>query len=223
VDRVVRPDESLPSRPSPTLRGKSEIVDDPRLTRPLPWVVAFELDNPKQLLSAIRGFSIMALFAAVLVFAPAMYVGSLIRWRTWSLRTFFLAPALVGLALVVLSIPLPEESGLNRSWISRFFMGIFMLPAVLLVYAAIQTLRRRRWRRLLVWSLATVLMTAALMALSLGLDRVRNSDSLAYSWEGWYWLWFLGVYLTGWLLIPAMLAEWTVRAVLRRRERQRDG
>jgi hypothetical protein len=171
------------------------------------------------MLYTIRRFALMALFSAVLVFAPAMYVGSLIRWRTWSLRTFFLAPALVGAALVVLSMPLPEASGLDRAWISRFFMGMFVLPAVLLVYGAIQTLRRRRWRRLLVWSLATVLMTAALMVLLVSLDRARNSDALSYSWEGWYWLWFLGAYLTGWLLLPALLAEWTVRAVLRDRSR----
>jgi hypothetical protein len=175
------------------------------------------LDDPGRLLTTIQMVALTALMAAVLVFAPAAYLGKLVRQRTWSLRTFFLAPVLVGLALVALSVPLPVESGLNQSWTNRFFMSLTMLPVVLLIYGAIQTLRRGRWRRLLVWSLMTVLVAAALMTHSLILDRTRESESLSYSWEGWYWLWFLGAYFTGWLLIPAMLVEWTVRAMRRPR------
>jgi hypothetical protein len=198
--------------PSPRVMAVTTPGRDSRWTRPLPWADFMDLNSPGEARRAVFTLAYMVMLCVTLLFLPGWYMGSLLRRRAWSLKTLFVAPALVGLALVALSAPAPFRVE-SASLVQKLLMGFSMLPVVLLVFAACRGAQRRRWRRLAAWVGIALATSVGIAALMITVDQFITSDALPYSWEGWPGILLMGVYCTGWLLIPASIGEWAVQRI----------
>jgi hypothetical protein len=204
-------------------RGPVALIDeeagrrDPRWTRPLPWAgLLGDLNSPEEARRALLSIASMAMFAVALILLPGWYLSTLVRRRVWSLKALFVAPVLVGLALVALSAPTPIHVE-SLPLLQKMAMGFFMLPPVLLLVSLVRWSFQRRWRRIAAWTMVVVLVSGAIAALMIAVHWAGSEGSIPYSWEGWPLVCLLGWYFTGLLLIPAAASEWATRRIQRHR------
>jgi serine/threonine protein kinase/outer membrane protein assembly factor BamB len=182
----------------------SRVRSDPRLTRSLPWMRGENFRSSSEIIKMAHMYAMMTVYGAALVFLPVMYLNGLVRRRALTLRMLLLAPALVGIIIVVLSMPTSTEVwGPQMRWWTKVAAGVLMLPPILLVHSTILWLSRGEWRKPLWWLAGSVAVAVVLAGVMIVADLLRAPVRLPYAWRGWYWIWFTGAYLTGWLLLPA--------------------
>jgi hypothetical protein len=178
--------ENVPSSP--------EAVD-PRLLRQLPWQSSVE-----DLLETARRFRIVgSLYAMTLLLLPCGVVIGCIRRKRWSLRTMALLPVVIGLFIVALGVDGPEAIKLNT--MQKFYLGFAFLPLIPLVVSFTAWALTRRWKTLAYWAASVAVISFLVASYSLLVAAAEGGDPLPgerYSWDGWYLVGVLGLYLTGW-------------------------
>ena len=179
------PDGSVePPRGSPVSPGLAR--DDPRWTRPLPWVEW--VDRPD-------GWSIgLALVGLALVnFGLPLALLRLVAGRRWrSLRLVMALPAAAAIPIIVFKTlepslppppaPLPSSPALVLLIGSLAGMPILVWPAV-----AGWAVARRRWRALAWFVGLMALMGLAIGAVWILRDQRTMPPIEQYDWSGWAW------------------------------------
>jgi hypothetical protein len=76
---------------------------------------------------------------------------------------------------------------------------------------------RRRWRRVAGWTALATVVATALAVVLLVLVRFSPEGRLGPGerWDpaGWYWIWLLGAYFTGCVMLLVLLSSSALRAV----------
>lgn len=177
---------------------------DPRWGRNLPWVLyaGATLELP-------RFVARSALYGLLLIVVPFQYVAWFARRRRWSLRALLLAPALVGLLIVVSTTARlgAGETPVTERW------GSGLAVAPLLVFAArlASWPVLGQWRRSLAWLGFLVLASGLLGAIQLASDLWMRplEDSEYYDLEDWYFILDSGLYVTAFCALPGVpLLDW---------------
>ncbi|MDX1947409.1 MAG: protein kinase, partial [Pirellulaceae bacterium] len=141
---VATPAVDSPMRPRPMPATTQPAKRDPRFARPLPWGTddVYASDPLARPLFMLHG----ALLSLVLVVFPVYLLYHLAWKRRYSLGTFLLFPVAVGLAIVVLRIPIERIPGSSPSE-SRFQAVALALPGLFGIALLIYWLIRGRWIR----------------------------------------------------------------------------
>ena len=120
---------------------------------------------------------------------------------------FLLLPAVVGVIMFSLTMPSPDYHH-QLSPLERLVMAIVMLPGVVLPVSWTLWAVRRDWRRLLIWSIATVTLSLVIAGAILCLDSFQSGPGTRYSWKGWYTILVYGSYWIGWAMITTGFRKW---------------
>jgi hypothetical protein len=115
-------------------------------------------------------------------------------------------------ALLITGLTIPQSSSGLRAAGERAWVALMIAPGILFFVGLCRAAARQNWRRVIFWLVGSVLAASFIAAATLyGIqkDQVQVfSTGERYSWEGWYWIWFAGVYACGCL----MLIEVTIRS-----------
>jgi len=191
---------------APARQGASH---DPRLLRPLPWKFseAEAVEVPRFLVwSCFYGITLIAI--------PVGYVGWLIRWRQWGLKTWLLLPVVAGIFLLGATITGPDGDfrSLGRKLIVGVFLaGPWMFAATMLAWWSWQ----KRWGVVLAWISAgppiAVAMAAFMLFVVAPNETAPLQPSELWSWDQWYWI-FLPAYATvAGLMLVGVPAWWLIK------------
>jgi hypothetical protein len=201
---------------------------DPRFSRRLPWV---------HIGDAWLEFLLSALAALFVLVIPGWLVIGLARRRSWGLfwmLAWFAALSLflaVARMLITAAIGLGPETGwlhgplmkggthtmdAVRSGTGLLLLALQGLPLVAYPAAVVYAAGRRQWRIIAV--LLTSFFTAAVgvTVLTGWNDYQSMSPEQHYSTDGWYWIWFHGVFPGGLGVIAYLLIRtgWRVSSRL---------
>lgn len=191
--------------PSGALVPPGLVVDDPRWTRPLPWIEPIRrFDVPRYLLAAIG-------LALVNVFVPIGILRLAAGRRAWRVRTLMVLPIVVAIPLWVfqtIELLLPARIGAVPVAARAVFVGgtLAGIPIVALVGLAGWCLVRRRWKPLVGIAGLTIVAAAIVAAGWLRYDSRSMPAIEHYGRSGWLPAILLGAYavgvliLTGWIL-----------------------
>ena len=188
-----------------------ETPRDSRHAQSLPW------SPPRQSSSGfLANVGLMMLMTGVLVYTPARYIDRLVKGKQWSLRRLMAAPLVVGLILLVLRVPLPEELRVSNPYlsevVSRYFAALIGLPWFYACLVAITAIWNRRWRAVLVGCticLVVSLLFAGLLLLPAWMSLGREDYFML---DGWWMILLVGVQMFGLL---ALLVRGGVRLIER--------
>lgn len=182
---------------------------DPRFARPLPWTTgdhfrALELEAPAYLAS---GF----VFALLLIVLPGWLIWQFIRSWRFSLGQLLLVPAVLGLVLVGLQLPVPQSGHTVYVKVPRLDLALQLTPVWIAAWLVGAALVGRRWW-FLALNLSTVAAVTGLMLVAyLGFDESGPSEY--YVSTGWWQLLLLGGYVSAWLITAVGSLGVTVRAL----------
>jgi outer membrane protein assembly factor BamB len=184
--------------------------DDPRQLRPLPW---FEPSAPPE--NTLAGLAWCVFYSVCLLVVPGAYVIRSCRRRHWSLKWFLLAPAVAALPLTACMLDAPDLP--RHELLSKILLAAVTFPALVAIARLAGWAIRRRWRPLATWLGASVVVSAILAATVLVVVQSNRQLVLQpgerYAWDGWWFIWLYGAYLTAWLLTLAWLLAAATRRV----------
>jgi hypothetical protein len=190
--------------------------EDPRWTRPLPWI------GPIAHTIGPRGFVVLAALATINVVVPIAILRLAARRRPWGLRLLMAMPVAAAIPLAVLQARealLPEKIGpMPMAARTGFVLGtVAGLPIVLYAgSAAASPFRTGRQRLALVGS--TFVATAIAGAAWLWWDSRRMPPIEYYDRSGGYLIVLAGIYAVG----VGLLFAWPLRPILRQIERSQS-
>jgi hypothetical protein len=171
-------------------------VDDPRWTRPLPWIGPVRrFVTPQSLLAAIG-------LALVNVFVPLGILRLAAGRRAWRVRTLMVLPVVVSIPLWVfqtfeLLLP-PQIGSVPMSARMMFLFGTFAgVPVVAILGFVAGWLVRVRWKPLLAVAGLTVFSSAFIAGMWLRYDIPSMPAIETYDRSGWPLAVLLGAYLAG--------------------------
>jgi outer membrane protein assembly factor BamB len=223
-------------RPEPPVTPSD---DDPRFVQPLPWCplsTALPLmpSSPLTLMATLLGIAV-----AVLILPGAVLIEA-VRRRAWSwcvLPVLWLGLVVGGAYLLFLARLESEakweifhvgEGGFAwRIGLGLVLLGLAGLPAVMVVATVGVWLRQRRWVRLAVLLISSLVLAALVGWTWLAVFAEPLGPEQRYSWRGWYAIWPAGAYAAGAVILVGFLLARTIRAaphlagVLARRVRTR--
>ncbi len=173
--------------------------NDPRWTRPIPWVTLVVREV------GTRGFLALAGLALVNVIVPVTLLRLTARrgWRVSSLMALPIAAAVPLSVLQVVEPLMPGQFGpLAASARLVFLFGTLAgIPIAVYAIVAAWSLVQRRWKRLFVLATATAFAAAAVAAVWLWID-LRSMPAIEhYDRSTWYLVLIPGAYCLG-ILIP---------------------
>jgi tRNA A-37 threonylcarbamoyl transferase component Bud32 len=220
ICRLVKPTSKggVVPRPAP-IRTAVPSSRDPRLGRPLPWARG---DN----IGPEAAFSTVIALAGLIV--PAWFLFSSVRRRSFTLLRLLALPVLVALefaslrALGQVAVETSIDLGIFSGPLMRHHprgvdalqrpsdlarLAIQGLPIILPAIALATCVAGRRWRR--VGLLATVLAVTAVIiaAFFVWFDLREMEPGQYYVGDGWAWVVFLSVYVTGVLIALWLLGR----------------
>jgi hypothetical protein len=184
--------------------------DDPRWTRPLPWINAAARDGVRTGLLAVLG---LALLNVVLPLAVLRLVAGR---RPWSLRLLMALPVAAAvpltafLALEPLIPILPDPFPASAKILFTLGTLVGTPVAAYLIFLG-WSLVRRRWRTLALLAGLTVLASLAIGLAWLWVDLRAMPAIERYGWSGWYLAMVPGAYAASLL----MLIGWAMRGISR--------
>ena len=192
---------------------------DPRVVRPLPWVVGSPggLQKDRPYLPAVALYTFAAgFYSLVVLVAPILIVGKLIR-RKGRIKHLLVFPVSVAAAFACYSL---FRSDLSSNWTGLGFppslaaiwmvmLAILGLPMLAILVAAARALRRRSWRflprSLMLWATGCLIAAGLLIYLH---QRDWMVAGERYGWEGWWTIWLPGLYVAGCLLVAYHVVSW---------------
>ena len=190
--------------------------DDPRWTRPLPWV---ELASRDDVRSAVLPATVLALLNVGL---PLTILCLVAGRRPQSLRLVMALPAAAAIPMIVFvtlepSIPTPPAPFPSSPGLLFLLASLAGVP--ILAYPALAgwALARRRWRSLSRLACLTALATLAAGAAWLSWDRRTMPPIEHYDWAGWYWAITPGAFVASVLMMVGWSARRAIRLVASRR------
>ncbi len=190
--------------------------NDPRWTRPLPWILAWNYDATA---TALPGVICLALLNVLL---PLGILRMAARRRPWTMRLLMALPVAAAIPLTAFVALEPLIPTLPAPYVfsSR---GLFTLgtlagtPIVTLAAFVGVGVIKRRWKRLALLAGLTVLASLATAVTWLWLDMRTMPAIEHYSGSGWYLAVLPGAYAVGVLMIVA----WPIRKIVLWRPRRR--
>ena len=195
------------SRPLPGLAR-----DDPRWTRPLPWMNLMAPHTAQTGVFALVGLALLN------VFVPLGILWLAAGRRPWSLRALMALPVAAAVPLAAFLaleplMPIPTAtSPLPSSPIKLFALGTVVgAPLVFFVMLAGWSLIRRRWRTLSLMTCFAILCSVAIAAIWLRLDMRDMPAIERYSRSGWYASLLPGAFVVG----AVTLIGWMIRGMSR--------
>jgi serine/threonine protein kinase/outer membrane protein assembly factor BamB len=202
------------------------VTVDPRTVEYLPWVPRGSGGVLAIEFSTFLPFLTGAFMGVMIYVIPGWWVwGGLIR-KQWSLRRWLLLPLVVGIALTAVqsfatNTDVVRESG-GGSPLPRA-LGFAAMGATMVLFPiqiGVLFIRRRFRVAGLLFAFSLV---AAVVWGTLWVQLASKSllPGQSFCWDGWYLIWFSGVYVAGFLGLIVMIARWIVQRLKRRRERLR--
>jgi hypothetical protein len=195
------------ARPPPGLAR-----DDPRWTRPLPWMNLMAPHTAQTGVFALVGLALLN------VFVPLGILWLAAGRRPWSLRALMALPVAAAVPLAAFLaleplMPIPTAtSPLPSSPIKLFALGTVVgAPVVFFVMLAGWSLIRRRWRTLSLMTCFAILCSVAIAAIWLRLDMRDMPAIERYRPSGWYASLLGGAFVVG----AVTLVGWVIMAMIR--------
>lgn len=210
---------------------RRELINDPRLLRPLPWNWKLKL-GPHESPALLGGLTLASgLFALGVIVVPGAWLVYVVRRRTFSTRVLLLLPVAAGVAITTYLLVMRQAQtilpfGSTPAYVVilplTFLLGV---PEVALGATLVSWTARRRWRRLALLAASIALVSMVWGAGMLWIDQRQMDAEQRYSWQGWPWIGLLGAYVCGWALLAHFLLAPPLRAALRllRRSASRKG
>lgn len=169
---------------------------DPRYARPLPWTTGYQfrplqLDAPAYLAS---GF----IFALLLIVVPGGLLWQFLRSWRFGLAQLLLVPAVLGLVLLGLQLPVPPAGHTFFVRFERLDLALQMTPVWIATVLIASALARRQWRLPLAGLAVVLLTTLALLAAYLHFDQLGPREF--YTSTGWWQVLVLGAYVSAWII-----------------------
>ena len=164
-----------------------------------------------------------ATIPAVVALGYAVWFG---QWALRARRWPVLALALVyaGLSSVVLLVSqVPSTGPEGPIWLRPLQMAVAGGPALVFWVMCGRAIRRRGWKELLGLLGASLVASLLVAATWLWSDQQQGPSDETYSWRGAYFIWFLGVALTGLLGMVILGGRNLVGWFRRRRAWKRPG
>ncbi len=193
------------ARPQATLTPND---DDPRLLRPLPWML-----TDRDLHSAGQMTAWAAFYGLTLAAVPVLFVGWLIRRRRWGMNVMLMLPVVVGIVMLGLLISFDDSD--IRPLLSKLDVAYVGTGPVMFTLVLLATwLRQGRRRRVAVWLLLALLAVVAASVIQVLNDPALQPDE-RYSLEGWYIVLLLPLLLICWMFVLVTSVAWIVRLVWR--------
>jgi hypothetical protein len=109
---------------------------------------------------------------------------------------------------------------LNELIAESLVVALAGIPPLVFWSVTLSGLRRGDWRRLGRWWGGSLLIAAVVAAVLLGLDRRYLLPGERYAWDGWYAVWFAGVYLAGLFGLFELAWQTALRYLSARRPRR---
>lgn len=193
---------------------------DIRYARGLPWS---HMANGGFVQTLLWPTLVSILLGTGLVYLPARFLGSLIVTRRMTVAQLALAPCLVGLAIVLLQMPLPSipelavtaDRSTNRivaRLLAAFLSG---LPLTYIILVSGRLVLRQQWYRLLI-GVGFVFVCAGLIAMAVVVpawNRLRLGEYLVF--DGWWSLLLIAAQTLAFLMILRRLGGMLLHTVYR--------
>jgi Protein kinase domain len=198
--------------------------DDPRVVRPLPWVVGSPgglAEKDRAYLPAIAFWTLATgVYSFVVLVWPILIFRKMIQGKA-KVRDLLLMPIIAAVIYLAYSL-LGSLFGGNNSFAhsqAMIFSAILVvagLPVLAIAVETVRAFRRRGWWALLglltFWAIGCGI-AAALLIYSHYRDWMSPGER--YGWEGWWTIWLPGLYASGCLLIVWKVVSWPVKRLVR--------
>ena len=192
--------QGMPAPPLGNVVRQGELPDDPRWSRPLPWLAW--LKGP----FGPWGFLAAAGLAFINVILPFSILRRVAGQRRFSIRALMMLPLAAAIPIMVylmLEPVLPVGSSPLFGSEKRLFIAgtVAGLPIVVAMVLAARALARGRWRPLATLGVLTLLTSLVIAALWVWFDMKSMSSIERYGRPGWYLIALPGVYATSMLVL----------------------
>jgi hypothetical protein len=209
-------DPNLP-RPLPWVRSKSDTSGVPLSVRMVPWSLLWLVA------SIVYTYLPSALLLFALIAALVLTLVSLRRRKWIRFGISFLTWAVLTVAWTML-LRSGEMSGAffvptSETIVYALLVPVGGLPFVATTVSTVLWVRRRQWRRLGLFVVASVALAAWFAKLQLDTDRPRMAADEQYTLDRWYLIFVYGVYLAGCLLLLGWLGKLAYRLARQRAAR----
>lgn len=199
-------DVSIHSKQPPQLAVPGAV--DVRWQRALPWVGELELSRGR-----VASFITWGLFFSLaMIVVPGVYAAFTISQRKFGLRTLMGLPIVVLVFLLAALVAVPAEDNDFRNVVSRLMVGIGFAPPLLTVALWLKQLAARRVMPVIIWGTSVVVVTGVWAVVQLWVS-VTQSPLLpqeSFDWSGWYHAFWIGFYLTSWLVVLVYAGKWAL-------------
>jgi outer membrane protein assembly factor BamB len=187
------------------------MAHDDRWERDLPWV---DRQDRVSKMALTVGWSL--LLSALLIVLPAGYLGSLVWKRRFTLQILLWLPVVAGLCLFAALVKPPFQ--IHNRLSTKLMMGLGLAPVVISCCLLVWWSVRGKWRRTAVWLAISVIVSviAAMVVLYFANGENPMLPEESYDWSYWYLIWFVGGFLTSWLMIVFLPLQLATLAIWRR-------
>jgi hypothetical protein len=212
--------------PADKIVAAKSVERDPRVIRPLPWVIGSPgglREEHRRYIPWIPIFAIVAgLYSVVVLVVPVITLRKMSQ-RATKLKHLFIFPISVAVACGCYRLA-PSEFWANRLGLGfqlpapglMVTLAIIGLPFPAIVAAFVRALRRRGWRSLPV-SVALYAAGCVVAAALLIYFHHRNwmEAGERYGWEAWWTIWLPGLYAAGCLVLVWEVVRWPLSRLTR--------
>ncbi len=193
--------------------AENDLVD-PRFVRSFPRPMT-SLDLARM----IRLCGWLVFYCLTLWVAPIGFLASLFWRRQWGIRTLLVAPVVV--SVVLMGMSMSGTAGTFRDLNTKLLMGLTAFPPLLASGLIAYWCFKRRWKKVAVW-LALSVIIAVLMGIYLFLvvERMIRGERLPeerIAFDGILLIWLPAAVVTSWLLSVFVLLQILLRTIRRKR------
>ncbi len=177
---------------------------DERWMRDLPWAL-----HPISLAELLWNLAWLMLLSALLIVVPIYSVYLIVR-RQFSLKRLLGLPVVAGLFLLAMLVKVPIAEDVHTLG-ERLVMALIYAPLVVSIGWVVSWVLGRRWRRVLIWLVCSMVSSFVCAAVMLWFDAVVDNPMLpeeSYRWQGWALIWLIGTYVTAWILMLVLSSAW---------------
>lgn len=178
---------------SKVTKSESKILAarDPRLARGLPWEL-----NLGRLSTIFETVLNSFMYGIAIILLPAAYLGWLIKYRRWGLRTLLMLPAIIAFAILIATKNLFGFSELTT--MERCMHGFLASPPLIMTAIVGVWIVQKRWQRILFWG-GIALAVTVIFALAGLISDIRMNPFQPgeyYVLDEWYLIFDVSTYAT---------------------------
>lgn len=179
---------------------------DPRFVRKPPWMQDHSMQEVDRRQAAAR-IAWRLLLATFLLVLPARTLVTMTVQRRWTLMTWLGLPLLLGLMLTLFIVPVPSlvQPFGRDSARERWLHALFGTPLIVFAWLLVQHAKNLRWQRLLGWIVATLVVAALMVTVTIqiGVHKLGPGEHYVFA-DGWDIVLAHSFYITSWLSIIAV-------------------